>query len=134
MGGAPVCRLGRGKLLLLEVARVARWRANGRSPAPSADGLLDVRLRDGWIHDARSGRVVRVEVARPDPGDGRSREPGVHRRGALVGRLGVRGQPGPTQQRKRESGDEPEPTWASHHYILPRDLAKAGARTPIALT
>ncbi len=33
-----------------------------------------------------------------------------------------------------ESGDEPEPTWASHRYILPRDLAKAGARTPIALT
>lgn len=114
-----VRRVARRELLRLEVVRVAHGRADTlRGPLRATDRLVDVRLRDGRVHEARGGRVGGVEIARPDAGDGSSREPGVHRSSALAGRLPVRGDAGEYREDEREHPGDREPERVSQTRAL----------------
>ncbi len=65
------------------------------------------------LDEARGASVGGVEVARPDAGDGCRRQAGVHRSGAFVGPLGVRGEPGEDRENEPEDASDREPARAS---------------------
>src|SRR5262249_47330622 len=91
MGEVLVGGVSGGKLLLLEVVRVAHgWADALRGPLRVTDRLVDIRLSNIRVHDTRGDRMVGVEITWPDTFDGGTCQPGVHCGGGLVCRLGVR--------------------------------------------
>jgi len=116
-----VGRVARRELLHLEGVRVAHGRPDALDgPLRITDCLVDVGLGDTRGYEARGAPVGRVEVARPDTGDGRCRQPGVHGSSALVGGLGMGGEPGEDREEDEpEDSDDREPTRASQTRALP---------------